>query len=64
MSRDLPADAGLLCDKAAVLGDTIKGHHCLYVGSRCEMYDHVSLSSLLDLTRAVCRNLERIVAQR
>ena len=25
LSRDVPVDAGLLCDKAAVLGDSIKG---------------------------------------
>jgi hypothetical protein len=26
LSQDLTADTGLLCDKAAVLGDTKKGH--------------------------------------
>jgi len=26
LSRNVPADAGFCCDKAAVLGDTLKGH--------------------------------------
>jgi hypothetical protein len=28
LSRDVPADAGLLCDKAAVFGDTVKETFC------------------------------------
>ena len=32
LSRDIPADTGYLCNKAAMLSATIKGTHCINQG--------------------------------
>jgi hypothetical protein len=50
LSRHAPADAGVLCDKAAVLGDTIKGTPCvshLDRLGRCGLWIQLAEDSLL-----------------